>query len=154
MNNIAKSTPPQLLLLGLLLTINVSSCSQAQTSSDAPNSTDNNRQVTTTENGKQAQDDAQSEIRRKQLEADTRAREQRNTMGGDPKKRTEGDLANEVRNKLESNIPGGKLTIAAKNADVTVSGVVPSQEQFDKIKPLAMEIKGVNSVTVKAIINP
>jgi hyperosmotically inducible periplasmic protein len=154
MNKITKSNSFPLLLLGVLLTVTVSACNQAKTATDAPSSTDNNGQVTTTENGKTTQDDAQSEVRKKQLAADIRAREQRNNMGGDTQKRTEGDLASEVRNKLESNIPGSKLTIAAKNADITVSGVVTKQDQLDKIKPLAMEIKGVGSVTVKAVVTP
>ena len=153
MNNISRANSARLLLLGVLV-VTVSACSQAKTAADAPNSTDNNGQVTATENGKATQDDAQSDIRKKQLAADNRARAQRNDIGGDPQKRTEGDLANEVRNKLESNISDGKLTIAAKNADITVSGVVSSQQQLDKIKPLAMEIKGVNSVTVKAVVTP
>jgi osmotically-inducible protein OsmY len=65
----------------------------------------------------------------------------------------EGDLSNEVRSKLEANIPRAKLTVSAKNADVTVSGVVATQEELNKIKPLAMEIKGVNSVMVKAVVS-
>jgi osmotically-inducible protein OsmY len=75
-------------------------------------------------------------------------------MGGDPQKRAEGDLASEVRSKLEANIPRGKLTVSAKNAEVTVSGVVMNQEQLDKVKPLAMEIKGVRTVIVKAVVKP
>jgi hyperosmotically inducible periplasmic protein len=58
-----------------------------------------------------------------------------------------------VRNKLEANIPNGKLTILANEAKITVSGTVKIQEQLDKIKPLAMEIKGVDSVMVKAFDN-
>jgi hyperosmotically inducible periplasmic protein len=144
----------QTLLLSMVLMATVSACDTAKTASNAPSSTNNNGQVSTENTGKTTQDDAQSETRKKQLESDIRAREQRNNMGGDPQKRTEGDLASEVRSKLEANIPRGKLTVAAKNADITVSGVVTTQEQLDKIKPLAMEIKGVNSVMVKAVVNP
>jgi osmotically-inducible protein OsmY len=53
---------------------------------------------------------------------------------------------------IEANIADGQLTVAANDAEVTVSGVVSNQEQLDKIKPLAMEIKGVRSVVVKAVI--
>ena len=77
-----------------------------------------------------------------------------NNMGGNPQKRAEGDLASEVRSKLETNIPSGKLTVSAKNAEITVAGVVKTQEQLDKIKPLAMEITGVRSVMVKAVVKP
>ena len=154
MNKIDRVSSRQLLFLSVLLAIAVSACSEIKTASDAPNATDNSGKVATADNAKATQDDAQSETRRQQLNADIRAREQRNNMGGDPQKRTEGDLASEVRSKLEANIPSGKLTITAKNADVTVSGVVTNQNQLDKIKPLAMEIKGVRSVTVKVVVNP
>jgi hyperosmotically inducible periplasmic protein len=154
MNNIIKKNSPRFLLLSVLLAITVSACGEAKTAADAPSSTDNNGKVTTAENGQATQDDSQSETRKKQLNADIRAREQRNNMGGDPNKRIEGDLASEVRSKLEANIPSSKLTVAAKNADITVSGVVTNKDQLDKIKPLAMEIKGVSSVTVKAVTNP
>jgi hyperosmotically inducible periplasmic protein len=143
-----------LLLSGVLLAT-LSACSGAdKTASDAPNSTDTSGQVSTAKDAKTTQDDAQSETRKKQLEADIRAREQRNNMGGDAQKRADGDLASEVRSKLEANIPKGKLTTEAKDAEVTVSGVVETQEQLDKIKPLAMEIKGVKSVVVKAVVKP
>ncbi|MEA5509399.1 BON domain-containing protein [Crocosphaera sp. UHCC 0190] len=132
----------------------ISACAGVKTTSDAPSSTDNNGQASTTEETKTTKDDAQGSIRRKQLDADIKAREQRNNMGGDPQERAEGDLASEVRSKLEANIPRGQLTVTAKDAEVTVSGVVPTQNELDKIQPLAMEIKGVNSVMVKAVVNP
>lgn len=154
MNKITKITSTLPLLFSVLLIATVSACSDPKTSSDAPNSTDNNGQVSTTENGEATQDDAQSDTRRRQLDADIRAREQRNNMGGDSQERAEADLASEVRSKLEANIPRGKLTVTAKGADVTVSGVVPTQAELDKIQPLAMEIKGVDEVMVKAVVNP
>ncbi len=154
MNKIAKISSTLPLLLGVLLMASISACSATKTASNAPDSTDDNGQVSTAEEGKNTQDDAQSETRRKQLNADIQAREQRNNLGGDPQKRNEGDLASEVRSKLEANIPRGKLTVSAENANVTVSGVVTTQEELNKIKPLAMEIKGVRSVVVKAIVNP
>jgi hyperosmotically inducible periplasmic protein len=141
------------LLLNLLLVGSISACNEAKTSSDAPSANESTAPVVTT-NDKATKDDAQSDTRRKQLDADIRAREQRNNVAGDPQKRTQGDLASEVRSKLEANIPNGKLTILANNAKVTVSGTVKTQEQLDKIKPLAMEIKGVDSVVVKAVITP
>lgn len=154
MNKITRANSPQLLLMSVLLMLTVSACNEAKTAADAPSSTENNGQVTTAVNGKATQDDGQNETRKKQLEADIRSREQRNNMGGDPQKRTEGDLTSEVRSKLEANIPSSKLTVSAKNSDVTVSGVVTRKDQLDKIKPLAMEIKGVKSVTVKAVVTP
>lgn len=142
-----------LLLLNFLLMANISACNEAKTSSDAPSAAESSAPVATTDN-KSTKDDAQSETRRKQLDADIRAREQRNNVAGDPQKRTQGDLASEVRSKLEANIPDGKLTIVANEAKVTVSGTVKTQEQLEKIKPLAMAIKGVDSVMVTAVVIP
>ncbi|MBD2294975.1 BON domain-containing protein [Anabaena sphaerica FACHB-251] len=102
-----------------------------------------------------AKEDAQSELRRKQLNADIRAREERNLVAGDPTDRATGDLASEVRSKLEANIPGGQLTVnAAENGTVTVSGTVNNQDQLAKIEPLSKEIKGVTNVVVKASVVP
>jgi len=172
MNKITKIGFSLPLLLGLLLIVTMLACQEAKTTADAPDSTNTNGQVSTTAdtpnsnntneqvstetNGDKpqndAQNDAQSETRRKQLNADIQAREQRNNMAGDPQKRAEGDLASEVRSKLEANIPGGNLTVAANKTEVIVSGFVLNQEQLNKIKPLAMEIKGVRSVVVKAAV--
>jgi hyperosmotically inducible periplasmic protein len=154
MNKITKTSVSQFLLISGLLIVSLSACTDAKTTADAPASTSNNGTVSAGKNSQANQSDAQSATRKKQLEADIRAREQRNNMGGDPLKRAEGDLASEVRSKLEANIPGGKLTVAAKKSDVTVAGVVATQAQLDKIKPLAMEIKGVTNVEVKAIVKP
>lgn len=154
MNKITKMGATFSLLISVVLIASLSACSDTKTASDAPSSADKKPQVSTDKNAQPTQDDAQSEVRKKQLESDIRAREQRNGMGGDPQKRTEGDLASEVRSKLEANIPNGKLTITAKDADVTVAGSVATQAQLDKIKPLAMEIKGVKNVVVKASVRP
>ena len=154
MNKITKISCTLPLLLSVLLMASIPACGGAKTTSDAPSSTDKNGQISAEKNQKPAQDDAQSGTRRNQLNSDIRAREQRNNMGGDSQKRAEGDLASEVRSKLEANIPRGKLTVTAKDAEVTVSGVVRTQDELNKIKPLAMEIKGVKSVTVKAVVTP
>jgi osmotically-inducible protein OsmY len=154
MNKIIRINSKLLLLANILLIATLSACGGAKTTSESPNSTNTNGQVATARNATATQNDAQSQTRKKQLNADIQAREQRNNMGGDPQKRAEGDLASEVRSKLEANIPRGKLTVSAKNAEVTVSGVVMNQEQLDKVKPLAMEIKGVRTVIVKAVVKP
>lgn len=154
MNKRTKKSSTLPLLFSVLLMATLSACSDVKTTSDAPNSTDKNGDVSTTKDRQSTQNDAQSETRRKQLDSDIRAREQRNDIGGDPQKRAEADLSSEVRSKLEANIPRGKLTVSAKNKDITVSGVVTTQEELNKIEPLAMEIKGVNSVTVKAVVKP
>jgi len=125
-------------------------CTDARTTSDAPSSV--NQTATPTKSTEMAKDDAQSTTRAKQLDADIRAREQRDNALGNQAKRSDGDLASEVRSKLEANIPGGNLTVAAKDGVVTVAGTVSNQDQLNKIQPLGMEIKGVQSVTVKAVV--
>ena len=153
MNKITKIgfTP---LLFGFLLTVTISACQEAKTTANAPDSTNTNGEISTEEQSDNTQNDAESPTRRKQLNQDIQAREQRNNMVGDPQQRAEADLASEVRSKLEANIPRGKLTVVANNAEVTVSGMVSNQEQLDQITPLAMEIKGVRTVVVKAVIKP
>ncbi len=145
----------QPLILSILLASSISACSNAsKTASNAPNSTDTNGTTSTATDTNTNKGDAQSDIRKKQIESDIRAREQRNSIGGNTEKRDAGDLSSEVRSKLEANIPNSKLTVDAKDADVTVSGTVTNKAQLDKIKPLAMEIKGVKNVMVKAVVSP
>lgn len=135
-------------------------CTDAKTTSDAPNSANQNSsnqgtsQSPTAKSTETAKNDAQSDTRAKQLDSDIRAREQRNNAVGGQTNRNDNDVASEVRSKLEANIPGGNLTVASKDGVVTVSGTVPSQDQIAKIQTLGMEIKGVQSVTVKAAVKP
>ena len=145
----------QPLILSILLASSISACSTAsKTAENAPSSTATNGATATPGNTNTNKDDAQSDVRKKQLESDIRAREQRNNIGGDPLKRADGDLSSEVRSKLEANIPKSKLTVDAKDANVTVSGTVTNKAQLDKIAPLAKAIKGVKTVTVKAVVAP
>ena len=145
----------QPLILSILLASSISACSTAsKTAESAPSSTATNGTASTPTNTNTNKDDAQSDVRKKQLESDIRAREQRNNIGGDPLKRDNGDLSSEVRSKLEANIPKSKLTVDAKDGNVSVSGTVTSKAQLDKIQPLAKEIKGVKAVTVKAVVSP
>jgi hyperosmotically inducible periplasmic protein len=139
-------------LVGSALILSLAACSTAKTSADAPNSTDTNGQAPTTDAAQTNKSDAENGVRKAQLDSDIRAREQRNDTGGDQMKRADGDLASEVRTKLEANIHPGNLAVEAKDGAVTIAGTVPTQEQFDKIEPLAKEIKGVTSVDVKATI--
>ena len=120
MNKITKMGFTLPLLLGLLLTVTISACQEAKTTANAPDSTNTNGEISTEEQSDNTQDDAESQTRRRQLNQDIRAREQRNNMVGDPQERAEADFASEVRSKLEANIPRGKLTVVANNAEVTV----------------------------------
>ena len=61
------------------------------------------------------------------------------------------DLESEVRAKLEANITQGQLTVKAENGRVIIVGTVPNQQDYDKIVPLAQEIKGVNEVIIRDV---
>ncbi|MGI8503920.1 MAG: BON domain-containing protein [Hassallia sp.] len=144
-------------LISCVLVFAAASCQNpAKTSADAPN--DTNKTVSQTEAPSAqatvaAKDDAQSEVRRKQLNADIRAREQRNNVTGGDTDRAVGDLKSQVRSKLEANIPNGNLAVdATKDGTVTVTGTVTVQDQLAKIEPLAKEIKGVTKVVNKATV--
>ncbi|MBD2250289.1 BON domain-containing protein [Nostoc parmelioides] len=148
-----KLTP---LLVSSLLVFGAAACQDgARTSQSAPDTPTENVQAPSAEATQAAQQDAQSEVRRDQLNSDIRAREQRNNATGGDAQRAEGDLASEVRSKLEANIPNGALTVQAEdNGTVTVGGTVNNQDQLSKIEPLAKEIKGVTNVVVKATVAP
>jgi osmotically-inducible protein OsmY len=63
-------------------------------------------------------------------------------------------LQSEVRSKLEANLPASQLAVEAEDGAVTVTGTVPTQEQYDRIEPLSREIKGVQAVTVDVTVVP
>ncbi|MEH1841690.1 MAG: BON domain-containing protein [Nostoc sp.] len=143
-------------LISSLLIFGVAACDNAsKTSESAPNNPNEAPQSPTAQTTTASQQDAQSEVRRKQLNSDIRAREQRNnTTGGDAQRATE-DLASEVRSKLEANIPKSQLTVdATKDGIVTVGGTVNNQKELAKIETLAKQIKGVKTVVVKATVTP
>ena len=143
------------LLLTSSLLVTVVSCTDARTTTEAPAPNANYSTSSPTaspQNTQAAMADAQDETRKKQLDADIRAREQRNDAMGNPTKRPDSDLASEVRSKLEANIPKGNLSVESKDANVVVSGIVPSLNDLDKVQGLAMEIKGVKTVTIKAVV--
>jgi osmotically-inducible protein OsmY len=143
------------ILISLLLLFGAIACDNtAKTSETAPNPNEA-AQRPNVETTQAAREDAQSETRRRQLNADIRAREERNLVTGDETSRAAADLASEVRSKLEANIPGGQLTVnATENGKVTVGGTVNNQEQLAKIAPLAKQIKGVKDVVVNATVAP
>ncbi|MGF2038349.1 MAG: BON domain-containing protein [Nostoc sp. CmiVER01] len=143
-------------LISSLLIFGVAACDNAsKTSESAPNNPNEAPPSPTVQTTQASQKDAQSKVRRDQLNSDIRAREQRNnTTGGDAQRAT-GDLASEVRSKLEANIPKGQLTVdASKDGIVTVGGTVNNQQELAKIETLAKQIKGVKTVVVKATVTP
>ena len=144
------------LLIGGFLVVGAVSCSEppSRTSADAPDSTKENVNAPTKEASQTTQTDATSDTRKRQIESDIKAREQRNNVTGGDADRADTDLESEVRGKLEANLPASQLTVDAKEGDVTVVGTVPTQEQLSKIPTLAQEIKGVKSVKVNAKVAP
>ncbi|MEH2067054.1 MAG: BON domain-containing protein [Nostoc sp.] len=143
-------------VISCLLVFGVAACDNAsKTSESAPGNPNQAPQTPSAQTTEASQKDAQSELRRKQANADIRAREQRNNATGGDADRDKGDLASEVRSKLEVNIPNGQLTVdAAKDGTITVGGTVNNKEQLAKIEPLSKQIKGVKNVVVKAVVAP
>lgn len=140
-------------LLGSFLTLSVAACSNvAKTSSDAPSSTTSSPTSVDKPAAQTNQNDATDEMRRKQLNSDIRANEQRNNVAGDKSVKTDGSLKSEVRSKLEANLPASALAINAKDGAVTVTGSVVNEAQLRKIEPLAKQISGVKSVIVNATV--
>ena len=144
------------LLISGVLVVGAFGCENGveKTSTDAPNAANESAQAPDTSTAQQTQNDAQSETRRKQLNSDIRAREQRNNATGGDTQRASADLESEVRSKLEANLPASQLAVEAEEGAVTVTGTVPTPEQLTKIDTLAKEIKGVQTVTNKATVAP
>ncbi len=138
------------LSLGITLLFTAVGCDVARTSGDAPDSVDDGVAVVE-EPGEveETLEDASSEIRQDQLNADIRAREQRNDVFGEQTERADSDLESEVRAKLEANIPRSKLTVDAEDGNVAIVGTVPSQKEYETIEPLAQEITGVKTVKME-----
>jgi hyperosmotically inducible periplasmic protein len=141
------------LLLSGVLALSVSACGPAKTSSEAPNTTAENDPNMAKPTAQANQNDATNETRRKQLNSDVRAAEERNKVAGDQNVKTNNDLQSQVRSKLEANLPASALAVEAKEGVVTVTGTVVNQAQLSKIETLAKEIKGVTSVNIKATVN-
>ncbi len=143
-------------LISSILVVGAVGCENGveKTSTDAPNSANETTEAPAADTAQTTQNDATSEVRRDQLNSDIRAREERNNMTGGDADRAASDLESEVRSKLEANLPASQLAVEAEQGAVTVTGTVPTQEQFDRIETLAKEIKGVTTVANKATVAP
>lgn len=137
-------------LLSSILLLGVVACDTAKTSSSSSDTAAQPESDLKEPIAQKNQNDATSDLRRRQLNSDIRAGEQRNNFAGGGTDRTDGDLQSEVRSKLEANLPQSELTIDAEDGSVTIAGTVVDQQQLDKIERLAKEIKGVRNVTVNA----
>lgn len=151
---IAKLTP---FLISCVVLFGAAACQDfARTDRLAPEPGEEVVERPTPEERQASLEDSQDEVRRRQLDADIRAREERTAaLDQAPGERNPEDLASEVRSKLEANIPDGFLTVeATEEGTVIVSGTVNDEEQLSKIEPLAQEIYGVNDVVVNAVVAP
>lgn len=141
------------ILISSLLLIGTAACNNvAKTSDKAPDSTNQTAPAPEADKAQDIHKDASNETRRKQLNSDIRAREQRNQMAGEKANRTDDDIKSEVRSKLEANLPDSQLTVDAKDGNVSISGTVPTQPQYQRIEPLAKEIYGVKTVAVNVTV--
>ena len=139
-------------LLSSLLVFATAACSNLDKTSASADGSGMTNNAPTKPEVQQDSGDAQSQIRRKQLDEDIQAREQRNDFlnNGSASNRSDSDLKSEVRDVLEANLPSSELAIESQQGVVTVTGTVPTQEQLVRIQPLAREIKGVRGVDVEA----
>lgn len=140
------------ILLSSILVLGAAACQSAKTSADAPDSTDRNATTPNTEDVRDTQADATSQVREAQRQADTRAIQQRNNAGDNLQNIADNDIESLVRNKLEENLPSSQLTVDSEDGVVTIAGNVTSQEQLDRIEPLATQVRGVKSVDLKATV--
>lgn len=145
-----------LAVLGTCLIATTSCQSVSKTSADAPSSATDTIKTPSADANTSANDDATSDTRRRQLDSNIRATEQRNDMSNNSQasNRSSNDLATEVSSKLEANLPASALSVTAKDGAVAITGTVPTKAQFDRIQTLAKEIKGVTSVTMKVAVAP
>lgn len=147
-----KITP--LLIGGAFLFATACGTNVARTDANAPDSVNETIETPTAQQAREGKEDSTSQVRRDQLDADIRAREERDQALSDDDQRTDADLASEVRSKLEANLPASFLTVEANDGVVTVAGTVPTQEQYERIEPLAREIRGVQKVNIQAKVQP
>lgn len=142
------------LMISSLLLVSTAACeNSAKTSNDSPGTVQESSKSPDVKSSDDSKKDAQSELRKKQLNGDIKAREERSNVTGGDTDRATGDLKSEVRSKLEANIPGSQLTINAdKQGAVVISGTVSNTANKAKIDGLAKQIKGVKTVNSEKVV--
>ncbi|AGY59667.1 BON domain-containing protein [Gloeobacter kilaueensis] len=114
-----------------------------QQANSAVGNTDGAQTAGSGESPADASKDAASDTRKRQLNSDIRAREQREDRTG---KVSDGDLESKVRSKLEANIQQSRIAVTAKEGTVTLKGKVPTEADITKATTLTKEIQGVKQV--------
>ncbi|EDX75058.1 Putative phospholipid-binding domain family [Coleofasciculus chthonoplastes PCC 7420] len=144
-----------LLCLTSVLGLGVSACGDvARTSTSAPDSINEVGNPPDLDTVLKNKSDATNPTRRAQANADIRAREQRYNLFREGEERCNRNVQSEVRSKLEVNLPTSQLAIQANQGIVTITGYVQTQENLERIEPLAREIRGVRDVNVQAEVGP
>ncbi|MFP5271112.1 BON domain-containing protein [Coleofasciculus sp.] len=144
-----------LLCLTGVLSLGVSACGDvARTSNSAPDSINEVANPPDLDTVLRNESDATNPIRRAQANADIRAREQRYNVFREGQERSDSNVQSEVRSKLEVNLATSQLAVQANQGIVTVTGYVQTQENLERIEPLAREIRGVRDVNVQAEVGP
>ncbi|BDI18267.1 hypothetical protein ANSO36C_40690 [Nostoc cf. commune SO-36] len=64
--------------------------------------------------------------------------------------KVESNLKAEVSKKLNKGLPGNKLQVENKEAEIILKGTAASQEELKKAETLAKEVQGVKMVKVEA----
>ena len=123
----------------------------AKTSPSAPDTVDSNGKKLTSMTVLKNELDATSKIRKAQVNADIRAREQRHRYLAPDKPRNDRDLQSEVRSKLEMDLPTSSLTVQSEAGIITVAGMVDAETSLERINVLVQEINGVKGVDIRAI---
>lgn len=95
------------------------------------------------------QKDANSDMRRKQIESDMRARMQCAKVSG---KMTDGDVESLVRDKLELSLQKRSLNVKADKGTVTLEGKVGSKAEAEQAVQLTKGVQGVKRVNSKLVI--
>ncbi|MBE9127497.1 MULTISPECIES: BON domain-containing protein [unclassified Coleofasciculus] len=144
-----------ILLLTGVLGLGVAACGDvARTSRGAPDSVDTVGEAPNLDRVLKNESDATNPIRRAQANSDIRAREQRYNLFRQGGERSDRNVQSEVRSKLEVNLPMSELAVQANDGIITVTGYVQTQNDLERIEPLAQEIRGVKDVNVQAKIGP
>jgi hypothetical protein len=144
-----------IVLLASILGLSMGACANvARTSLNATRSIDNVNEAPDLDTVLRNESDATSPMRRAQANSDIRAREQRYNAFRQGGERSDRNVQSEVRSKLEVNLPMSQLAIQSNDGIVTVTGYVQTQEDLQRIEPLAKQIRGVRAVDVQAKIGP
>jgi len=101
-----------------------------------------------------ANTETENSVRENQLESDERAQQQREEMldnqaegGADPA--SDRELATQIQENLDSQLPDNQLSVEAEDGIVTVVGDVASEAELQQVESLVAATAGVQSVDMQ-----